>query len=54
MSLRAPQAAIQGAVSGAELPVLVPAGTLEFAFFRIGLHVGVQTVTGRIGRDLGL
>ena len=41
-------ASICGAVSGAEVPVLVPDGSLEFALFCIGLHGGVQNVTGKI------
>ncbi len=40
-------ASICGAVSGAEVPVLVPDGSLEFALFCIGLHGGVQNVTGK-------
>ena len=43
----------KGAVSGAEVPVLVSDASLEFAFACIGLYSGVQSVTGRIGRNPG-
>jgi len=40
----------QGAVSGAEVPGLVPDGSLEVAFFCICLHDRVQNVTGKSRR----
>lgn len=53
MSLKMPLAIIRGADSGAEVPVLAPDGSLEFALFCIGLHGGVQNVTGRIAESWG-
>ena len=37
----------KGADSGAEVPVLVPDGSLEFASDCIDLHLAVQNVTGK-------
>ncbi|MCB0739452.1 MAG: hypothetical protein KDC92_18245, partial [Bacteroidetes bacterium] len=43
------KANIQGADSGAVVPVLVPDGSLEFASDCIDLHFGVQNVAGKSG-----
>lgn len=40
---------IQGADSGAEVPVLVPNGSPNFALFCMDLHDRVQIVTGKSG-----